>query len=262
MEFPVAVALAAPVTVVPSGPGWWYEPKFDGHRMVMQVAAETVVLYARSGRVVTPVWMDLALAAHHGLREGTVLDGEAVVWREGLLDFSAVQARAASTVVRARALAAALPASYAAFDLLAHPDLGDVRGRPYTERRRLLLELLEDVGPPIQAVPATDDREVALVWYEVLQEQAIEGIVAKRGLSPYRAVRGSGRRSGTPRRWTRSWSATPALRPGLVTSSWPCPTGGSPGLNGWRRVWPGRSGRPCAEARPAGPRGRRTESRT
>lgn len=87
-----------------------------------------------------------------------------------------------------RELATALPASFAAFDLLAHPDpaLGDVRGRPYAERRRLMLDLLEHVGPPIQAVPATDDRETALIWYRALQEQGIEGIVAKRGASPYR----------------------------------------------------------------------------
>lgn len=100
-----------------------------------------------------------------------------------------MQARAASAPARARELAAELPASFAAFDLLAHPESGDVRGRPYVERRGLLLELLEDVGPPIQPVPATDDREVALVWYEVLQEQAIEGIVAKRAISPYRGGR-------------------------------------------------------------------------
>ncbi|MFD9302191.1 hypothetical protein ACFWCB_05750 [Streptomyces sp. NPDC060048] len=31
-----------------------------------------------------------------------------------------------------------------AFDLIAHPELGGVRGRPYVERRRLMLELLED----------------------------------------------------------------------------------------------------------------------
>ncbi|MFB7983823.1 hypothetical protein [Streptomyces vinaceus] len=53
-----------------------------------------------------------------------------VIWRDGALDFSAVEARAASTPARARELAAALPATYAVFDLLAHPDLGDVRGRP------------------------------------------------------------------------------------------------------------------------------------
>ncbi|WP_331720515.1 ATP-dependent DNA ligase [Streptomyces sp. NBC_00161] len=76
-----------------------------------------------------------------------------------------------------------------AFDVLGHPDLGDVRGHSYVERRGLLLELLEEVGPPIQPVPATDDRQVALVWYQALPEQGIEGIVAKRAASPYRGNR-------------------------------------------------------------------------
>ncbi|MER6611178.1 hypothetical protein ABT282_36195 [Streptomyces sp. NPDC000927] len=44
--------------------------------------------------------------------------------------------------------------------------------------------------PPIQAVPATDDREVAMVWYEALREQGIEGIVAKRGGARYPSGRG------------------------------------------------------------------------
>ncbi|MFD7205295.1 hypothetical protein [Streptomyces sp. NPDC059893] len=75
------------------------------------------------------------------------------------------------------------------WDLLAHPALGDVRSRPYTERRALLLDLLHDVPPPIQAVPATDDPEVAQLWYDTLQGQGIEGVVCKRATSPYRAGR-------------------------------------------------------------------------
>ncbi|MEU6925531.1 hypothetical protein [Streptomyces sp. NPDC046631] len=30
MEFPIKVALAQSVPVLPEGPGWWYEPKLDG----------------------------------------------------------------------------------------------------------------------------------------------------------------------------------------------------------------------------------------
>ncbi|MGW8688101.1 ATP-dependent DNA ligase [Streptomyces sp. NPDC055817] len=86
-------------------------------------------------------------------------------------------------------LAERLPASLPTWDLLAHPELGDVRGRPYTERRALLLDLLHDVPPPIQAVPATDDPEVAQLWYDTLQSQGIEGVVCKRATSPYRAGR-------------------------------------------------------------------------
>ncbi|MET7310435.1 hypothetical protein ACWD7C_21870 [Streptomyces sp. NPDC005134] len=53
----------------------------------------------------------------------------------------------------------------------------------------MLLDLLADVGPPIQPTPATDDRAVAMHWYEALQDQGIEGIVAKRGSASYPAGR-------------------------------------------------------------------------
>lgn len=184
MDLPVDVALAKAVPTLPAGEGWWYEPKFDGHRTVMARTAEAVVLYARSGRIVTQWWADLARAGEQ-LLPGTVLDGEAVIWAGGRIDFSAAQSRAASSPVRARLLAEVHPASYAVWDLLAHPELGDIRARPYVERRGLLLGVLSEMGPPIQAVPASDDRDVAIAWYEGLREQGIEGVVAKRGDAPY-----------------------------------------------------------------------------
>ncbi|MEU4181490.1 DNA ligase [Streptomyces sp. NPDC026589] len=184
MEYPINVALVRAVPVLPGGPGWWFEPKFDGHRTVLRRTEDAVILYARSGRDVTSRWMDLAVPAMR-LRPGTTLDGEAVVWRAGRLDFSAVQSRAASSLERARALAARHPASYAAFDVLEHPDHGPVTARPYTDRRALLADLLKDVGPPIQATPTTDSRTLALQWYDVLQAQGVEGIVAKPARSPY-----------------------------------------------------------------------------
>lgn len=193
MEYPIRPALAQAVPVIPDGPGWWYEPKFDGHRMVLRRTEDTVILYARSGRVVTGHWMDLAVAGM-GLPPGTTLDGEAVIWRDGRIDFGAAQSRAASSVTRARALAAQHPASYAVWDALEHPAHGQTTGLPYIERRQLLLDLLHDIPPPIQAVPATDDRDVAVAWYEGLQEQGIEGIVCKKGTAGYPAGR---------RNWTK-----------------------------------------------------------
>lgn len=38
-------------------------------------------------------------------------------------------------------------------------------------------------------MPATDDRETALVWYEALRAQGVEGLVAKHASSAYRAAR-------------------------------------------------------------------------
>ncbi|WP_063818354.1 DNA ligase [Streptomyces mirabilis] len=162
----------------------------DGHRVIMWRTSDGVRLQARSGRDVTAAWGHLALAGHH-LPAGTVLDGEAVITtQDGQISFEAAQARAASSPTRARRLAALRPAHDIAFDALQLPS-GDTGPRPYTERRAALLNLMAELpaNTPIQAVSATTDRDTALTWYTTLHDQGVEGIVAKRTTSPYRASR-------------------------------------------------------------------------
>jgi ATP-dependent DNA ligase len=130
MEDLIAVALAAPVSSLPIGP-YFYEPKYDGHRMVMRRSAGGVRCQSRTGRDSTRSWPDLA-AAGMALEPGVILDGEAVVYRSGRLDFSAAQSRTASSPARAAALARQHPASYAVFDIIATARHGDVRARPWT----------------------------------------------------------------------------------------------------------------------------------
>ncbi|WP_331744737.1 DNA ligase (plasmid) [Streptomyces sp. NBC_01136] len=191
MDWPVSVALAQSVPELPTGTDWNYEMKLDGHRMIMWRTDDGVRLQARSGRDVTAAWGDLALAGHH-LPAGTVLDGEAVITTEdGRISFEAAQARAASSPTRAHRLATQCPAHYIAFDALQLPS-GDVRPRPYSERRAALLSLLAGLPAttPIQAVSATTDRDTALTWYNTLHNKhGVEGIVAKRATSSYRAGR-------------------------------------------------------------------------
>ncbi|MFH9819651.1 DNA ligase [Streptomyces sp. NPDC017230] len=191
MEFPVDVALAELVPRLPTGPRWWYEVKMDGHRTVLWRLADTVRLQARSGRDVTGPWMDLAVAGM-ALPPGVVLDGEAVVVVDGRVSFEAAQSRAASSPARARQLAAQRPALLIVWDVLALPT-GDVRARPYEERRAMMLDVLAGLPSPspIQAVSATDDVEVARVWYDTLVASGVEGVVAKLGSAPYRAGRSS-----------------------------------------------------------------------
>ncbi|MBW5424148.1 ATP-dependent DNA ligase [Streptomyces sp. BG9H] len=185
LSMPVRVALAEGVTALPDGGGWAYEPKFDGHRLVvLRDERGRVVLQARSGRTVTTAFPDLAEAAAR-LPEGTALDGEVVVWSGGRIDFAAVQQRAAATRARAAVLARTLPASYAAFDLLAEAG-EDCRRLPYEERRARLVRLLAPWGPPLQAVPSTTDRDTALTWYDTLPATGIEGLVIKRLDGAYR----------------------------------------------------------------------------
>ncbi|MFF8024772.1 hypothetical protein ACFZDJ_27455 [Streptomyces sp. NPDC007896] len=194
MEWPVDVALARPVTQLPTGP-WAYEIKVDGHRTVLWRTEDSVRLQSRTGRDVTALWMDLALAAM-SLPPGVILDGEAVVYvadddGTARISFGAAQSRALSSPRRARELADRHPATYVAFDVLAHPAAGnpDLRPRPYVERRQVLLDVLADVGPPIEPVWSTTDLSEALLWYETLEGTGVEGIVAKPLRSAYKAGR-------------------------------------------------------------------------
>ncbi|MFG2191436.1 ATP-dependent DNA ligase [Streptomyces sp. NPDC048639] len=183
---PLRVALARSVDVLARG-RYAYEPKFDGHRLVVFRTERGVQLQARSGRIVTDSFPDLARAAR-ALPPGTVLDGEVVIWTGGRTDFAAVQTRAMAGRTRAAALARELPASYAAFDLLGSGS-ADLRGHPYEERREALVELLAPLGPPLQPVPVTTDPETATAWYESLREVGVEGLVMKRLDHPYRGGR-------------------------------------------------------------------------
>ncbi|NBE51211.1 ATP-dependent DNA ligase [Streptomyces boluensis] len=219
MRPPLRVALAESVDALPTDGPWAYEPKFDGHRLVVfrGEGPRGVLLQARSGRTVTGAFPDLAEAAR-ALPEGTVLDGEVVVWTEGRIDFAAVQRRAAATPARARQLARTLPASYAAFDLLA--EAGDeLRARPYAERRERLVARLAPLGPPLQAVPMTTDPEVAADWYESLRATGVEGLVIKRLDQGYPAGRRSWlklRHSDTRDAVVVGFTGTPAHPQALV----------------------------------------------
>jgi ATP-dependent DNA ligase len=184
VALPVRVALARRVDTVPAADalpgGCAYEPKFDGHRMV--VLTDPVRLQTRSGRIVTATFPEIADAAG-ALPPGTVLDGEVVIWRDGRIDFGALQRRALGGSCRP-----VLPANYAAFDLLAAGGT-DLRGRPYDERRAALVALLTPLGPPLQAVPMTTDRDEAVQWYASLAPAGIEGLVVKGRGQRYRPDR-------------------------------------------------------------------------
>ncbi|MET7551547.1 hypothetical protein ABZS94_38670 [Streptomyces sp. NPDC005500] len=112
MDFPIKVALAQAVPTLPDGPGWWFEPNFDGHRIVLRRTDDTVILYARPGNVVTPHWIDLALTGKT-LHPGTALDGETVISRESRPDIAAAHSRASPSATPTRTPATRHPASHA-----------------------------------------------------------------------------------------------------------------------------------------------------
>jgi ATP-dependent DNA ligase len=117
--------------------------------------------------------------------DGTVLDGELVIFVEGRLRFDALQQRMTADVRRAADLARVQPASVIIFDVLRH-DGEDLTSRPWRERRSRLEQLADGWRPPLQITPYTADRQEAVGWMDALAPMGIEGIVSKRSTSTYR----------------------------------------------------------------------------
>ncbi len=119
---------------------------------------------------------------------GIVLDGELVVWRDGRLDFAALQRRihpAASHAARRGQLPAA---TFVVFDVLAVEGV-DLRGEPYRKRRKLLRQLLEDAAAPLALMPATRELAGTEAWMREHADAGIEGVVIKDRNRAYRPGR-------------------------------------------------------------------------
>ena len=116
-----------------------------------------------------------------------MLDGELVAWRDGRLDFAALQARLGGAR-GAHGRQGRVEVCFVVFDVLA---VGgeDLRGRPYTRRRARLEGLLAATQPPLAVVPSTDDATAAAAWMREHAAAGIEGVVAKHRDHGYRPRR-------------------------------------------------------------------------
>jgi ATP-dependent DNA ligase len=144
-------------------------------------AGGRVRLQSRHQRPLNRYFPEIAAAVATQLPEGTVVDGELVCWREGRLDFTALQPRLHSPRTAA-------PAHMVVFDVLAdHGD--DVRHLPYQARRERLSILLGAAEAPLALVPATVEPAGARAWLIEHVEAGIEGVVAKHIDHSYRSGR-------------------------------------------------------------------------
>jgi hypothetical protein len=99
-----------------------------------------VRLWSRNGKDFTAKFPDVQAALAAQVRTDCVLDGELVVWTGDRMDFDALQQRMVNTAATVRRLAAAKPASFVAFDVLAVGSV-DVRPMRWTARRGRLESL-------------------------------------------------------------------------------------------------------------------------
>ena len=179
--------LAEPRSEAFDDPAWLFELKYDGFRAIVAREAQRPRLFYRRGTDATSVFPDLARALLGLQADRFVADGEIVVLDDvGRPVFQRLQKRALLTAPRdVERAAAELPATLFLFDLLAFEDF-DLRPVPLVERKKLLQLLV----PPLGAVRAVDHVQGhGRALFASVRELGLEGVVAKRAQSPYRAGR-------------------------------------------------------------------------
>jgi ATP-dependent DNA ligase len=175
---PVAPMLAKLTRELPRAEGLFYEPKWDGFRCIVFRDGDEVELGSRNEKPLTRYFPELVEALARELPARCVVDGEIVIAGPHGLDFDALSQRIHPAEKRIRQLAQATPASFVAFDLLAHDGASDL-GTPYAARRAALETLLADVRPPVHLTPATQDPDVAADWFSRFEGAGLDGVVAK-----------------------------------------------------------------------------------
>ena len=171
--------LAKLTEAIPEGPGWHYEPKWDGFRCLVFFDGRGVYLQSRDLKTLGRYFPELEERLVALLPRPLVLDGEIVIMGPNGLDFDALQLRLHPAASRVHKLAAETPSSFVAFDLLADGD-EDLRQRPLEERRARLGSALANIAAPVHLTPATRDPAVARDWFDRFEGAGLDGVIAKR----------------------------------------------------------------------------------
>ncbi|MDB4952368.1 MAG: dependent ligase [Gemmatimonadetes bacterium] len=188
-----AAAEAESVAEIPTGPEWWYEPKWDGFRCLAFRDGAEVDLRSKAGKPLGRYFPDVVKALLSLGASRFVLDGEIVVPVDGHLSFDELQLRLHPAASRVNKLAAAHPATFLVFDLLLGPRGNPLIERPLVERRQKLEELAArylDGSERIRLSPRTSDARQAAEW--VKAGGGLDGVIAKRADLGYQ----SGERTG------------------------------------------------------------------
>jgi ATP-dependent DNA ligase len=181
---PIAPMLAKLADDLPEDTNILFEPKWDGFRAIVFRGGAEVFIQSRDSRPFDRYFPDLHQLFLDRLPAGCIVDGEIVIASKSALDFDALQLRLHPAASRVAKLAAEMPASFVAFDLLA-ADGRDLRDEPQAARRSALERLFADLQPPLHLTPMTRDRALAREWLQRFEGAGLDGVIAKDAAGVY-----------------------------------------------------------------------------
>jgi DNA ligase-1 len=163
-----------------------FEPKIDGHRLILSQSNGETRLWTRHNNDVTRQYPELHQVPVDG---DVILDGEVCsVDPDGNIDFELVMERF-HLKKKDKIEAAVLhrPVHFVVFDILFWRGR-DLRGLPYLKRRSILESVMKQ-NTRFSLPAVSDGRGIQL--FKAIQERSMEGIVAKRKNSLYVSRRSS-----------------------------------------------------------------------
>src|SRR5688572_12279112 len=178
LEPPIEPMLSRLAEGLPEGEGWLFEPKWDGFRAIVFKDGDRVYTQSRDLKPLDRYFPELATLFRESLPERAVVDGEIVIAGDHGLDFDALQLRLHPAASRVAKLAASMPASFVAFDLLAEGD-HDLMGLAQAERRQRLERAMEGARGNVHLTPCTRDRALAGEWFRRFEGAGLDGVMAK-----------------------------------------------------------------------------------
>ncbi|MBO9516436.1 MAG: ATP-dependent DNA ligase [Porphyrobacter sp.] len=172
------------VDALPEQPGWFYEPKWDGFRALVQRDGDSVELWSKSGKPLGRYFPEIVELIRSIKDRDLLLDGELVVPIGTTLAFEALQARLHPAASRIAKLSRETPAQLILFDCLRRGKR-DILAKPLTERRTVLEHLHASIDhPSLVLSPFSTDLDQAMQWL-ALSGQALDGVIAKPSDAPY-----------------------------------------------------------------------------
>lgn len=165
---------------VPAGKGWLHEIKFDGYRIQGHLTEGRPALFTRNGHDWTHRMPTLAEALARVPANHLVVDGEIIIPdSRGRSDHDALKEALGAGRQSHRFV-------YYLFDFM-HLDGFDLRAAPLIDRKRILAELIRDVGQPILYSDHLEEKGEAMFQHAC--KIGLEGVISKRMDAPYRSGR-------------------------------------------------------------------------